>query len=795
MDYFEPAKKQRLEFMNRIAIMCCWVVMITGRAASQERVGAIKYVNDHAWSMSSTTDLATAGVKTVTLTACFPGVRGGEPEYWIYLSGTGSPEAVKVTGGSCKGDGKPGTLQFTTSGPHPAGYRISSASDGLQEALIAGRMTPTDPAGIAQSGKIIVAPGEYKLHARVAVRASNQTIDFSGSIVECYVDDSCIFVGDPLESTAVLDVTLVNPRGRPMVPSGTKPFIEVNGQKTRIYNISTRVSKTGTFGAYVQVDDDQAFLLDGLSTGLGYGVRCDATFCGSYVTAPGPFNKWSAVGWLKNLNLSPQCHGNGVDWQSGNTLRISDSVVQGYNQFGVRTGTARGGYGPTALENVYMEAGNCQNKLGNVGAAGVIAQGQRLSWSGGEGPQGKIPVFANTGNKDYRYYLVPHHAKYGYGNPLYVGRARSSGAGKISVTAPEIPGVDRFDLLRVSPPEGGRDQAPYGTGDFVVAKDVTRDSACSAGVCTFTDSQTALSSYTVAPVTYFPKISLWPGDFVLGSSSDTNSAFAAATLTIDSLAAQVVSVAGAAKPAVFADSCGALGNWTPTWIVCAAQNYPPSALYEQGAMVMAVKPNHDGGKRTNLKGRMNFSTLGSGPGHIVTLSDSDFAKTVATANNRPANDPNDAFIGYDHGNGDPTQVGISFGAPRSLSNYIGNAGDGKSWKEQLTAKAKTFAVPVVIQDGSSLTLGNGTPLSQMDIKHIEVKGGAVPPHTCTDINTASPGLAAGAQVMSVTPPSALGNLSVNAYVAKANELTLHFCNVSSQATTAPVGHYSFFLAW
>jgi hypothetical protein len=74
---------------------------------------------------------------------------------------------------------------------------------------------------------------------------------------------------------------------------------------------------------------------------LGYGVRCDATFCGSYVTAPGPFNKWSAVGWLKNLNLSAQCQGNGVDWQSGNTLRISDSVVQGYNQFGIRTGTSR----------------------------------------------------------------------------------------------------------------------------------------------------------------------------------------------------------------------------------------------------------------------------------------------------------------------------------------------------------------------------------------------------------------------------------------------------------------------
>ena len=73
---------------------------------------------------------------------------------------------------------------------------------------------------------------------------------------------------------------------------------------------------------------------------------------------------------------------------------------------------------------------------------------------------------------------------------------------------------------------------------------------------------------------------------------------------------------------------------------------------------------------------MNFSTLGSGPGHIITLSDSNFQKTIATANNRPINDANDAFIGYDQGDGDPVNIGISLGAPKSISNYIANAGDG-----------------------------------------------------------------------------------------------------------------------
>ena len=96
------------------------------------------------------------------------------------------------------------------------------------------------------------------------------------------------------------------------------------------------------------------------------------------------------------------------------------------------------------------------------------------------------------------------------------------------------------------------------------------------------------------------------------------------------------------------------------------------------------------------QGPDEFLTLGTGPGHIITLSDSNFQKTIATANNRPSNDPNDAFIGYDQGDGNPANIGISFGAPQSISNYIGNVGDGKKWLERLSAKLKMFTVPISI---------------------------------------------------------------------------------------------------
>jgi len=657
---------------------------------------SIKYATDFNWSQGNSADLSSAGAKTLTLSSCPAGVTGSEPQYYIYISGTGTAEAVNITGGTCAGDGQSGSLQFTTANSHAAGYTLSSASGGLQEALIAARFTPANPTGSSQSGNVIVPPGELKAYAKVSIRASNITVDFSGSIIECWMNTACIFVGDPASSTLFQDITLMNPRGRPTVSGGLQPFIEVNAQKTRVFNVSTRVPFSGgTFGSYVQVDDDQAFLLDGLDTSLGYGLRCDATACSPAVYAPGPFNVYSAVGWLKNLNISLQCGGNGVDWQSGNSLRITDSVIQGYAQYGVRGGTRRGGYAGLSLENVYEEVGSCTNPSGNIGQAGVIAQGKSVVYNGGVGPAGKIPQFANNGTTDYRYYVVAHNP-IGPSNPLYAGNAMSDGTSSITVTTPDIAGASSFDLLRVTP--NGMEQAPYGTGSYAVVMNVSRTSACANGVCTFTDTQAPLQNYTVAAPSYFPLLTYWPATIVLGAASDSGSPLAGARAWLQTMVSGIASVSGTAQPSAFSINCDALGHWTPIWLSCFSA-MAPQTFHQQGAMLLAVKPNADANGSLNLKGRLNFTTLGTAPGHIITLSDSNFQKTIATQNNRPDSDPNDAFIGYDQGNGDPTVIGISFGAPRSLSNYIGNAGDGSSWLERLTSTLKQFKTNVQMDQG------------------------------------------------------------------------------------------------
>src|SRR5271167_1594483 len=84
-----------------------------------------KVATDYAWSMKPAEDLGQPGNKTISLAACPLGVKGNEPEYWILLNGS---EPAKVTGGTCAGDGRPGTLQFVSHGAHTTGETVSSAS-------------------------------------------------------------------------------------------------------------------------------------------------------------------------------------------------------------------------------------------------------------------------------------------------------------------------------------------------------------------------------------------------------------------------------------------------------------------------------------------------------------------------------------------------------------------------------------------------------------------------------------------------------------------------------------------
>jgi hypothetical protein len=791
-----------------------------GLSAAQQ---STKYAGDFDWRQSPAMDLSSPGAKEVSLRACPSGVFGTWPGpsyytdprlYYVYIAGTGTPEAVKVTGGTCAGDKHAGTLQFTTVNAHAAGYTISSASSGIMEASIAAGVTLQTGNNFPykdQGGIVVIEAGIHNLWAPLSFFVNDQHVFFAGGAsVRCNLDDDCIRIGDPAHYQASNNIVLVNPSAAPQTVNGTHAMIVDFANHTSLYNVHNAMPdlvgypSVPTFGYIVEVVGDQAFTLDGLTADNGVNViRCDASFCGAHVYAPGPFKGHAgtpytggdnaAVGWLSHLEIG-NCNANGVDWESGNGVHISDSVIQGYVQYGVRGGLTKGGYSMITIDNTHFEVGSCTNPMGNIGTAGVIINGGKVSIQGGEGPAAAIPNFANTGATQYRYWIVPHAPGGIYANLQYIGTASTKGSGNIQVTFADIPVMDSFDLLRETYPVAGHYAsfaAPYGTGNFAVATGVTEASACVNGVCTVTDTQAALTSYTVPSVGWFPVLPFAVGQLVLGGLGGASGVVSAqASLSLNDLNAAGFTqnnVAGNILPAIDSPRCM---TWIggPLWAICQSSGAGNDAA-------LLLRNGITNGGHPNLKGRLNFLTS-SGPGHIVTLVDSHPEKTIGNlANYRPANDPEDTYIGCDSavcfGVG-ATRGGLSFGSQFSISNYIGNVGDGTNWKERLTAKEKIFAVPVVINRGSTLTLGSGSAISQMRIySTASVAAASVPAQSCIDVTLTIDGLTASDLITGLAPPKPLGNLSLNAFGRAANQLTLHFCNPTTAIVGIPVGVYSF----
>ena len=92
------------------------------------------------------------------------------------------------------------------------------------------------------------------------------------------------------------------------------------------------------------------------------------------------------------------------------------------------------------------------------------------------------------------------------------------------------------------------------------------------------------------------------------------------------------------------------------------------------------------------KGRRNFGHHGKAAGFtpLITLADSNWGKTWATANHRPTADANDLDLGYE-GNIDT----LYSRAEKEVREYVGKLPDGNP-QEKLSAAAKTFNVPVTI---------------------------------------------------------------------------------------------------
>ena len=702
-----------------------------------------------------------------------------------------------IQGGTCIGGAATGTILLTPTKSHSAGYTLSSSTAGWQEASNDARYAPTDPTGSLQTGVVTAAPGEYTWTARMSVHASNQSLSFEGTIVNCNMADTCLFLGDS-SSTHFSTIEVRNFRGRAMIAGGTYPMIEDNANDSRIVRAATRMARPGaSFGYLVQVDDDQAALIDGLQANLGGWGRCDAAFCSSAIYGPGPFKSAAGVLWVMNSDLTMECSGNGIDNYDGNTLHVENTVIQAFSEFGVRTGVPRGGYGSASGTNVYMEAGGCKNPLyDQVAQSGWIIEGRGLSLHGGIPATAALPNFKTNapGSTEFEYFVVLHNSALNAKSaPLYAGKALVDPA-KVSDIAVQWPGssfynnVDSYDLLRVTGANAWGRSVPYGSGNFAVASGIPAASTCTATICSLTDRNAALGTYSVQ-TGYFPRIRYWPGAIFLGSGQDTtNIASGPGYYEGESIQGINTIAPGGYNNIVFntVDGTGlSLNGGSITRVNSNVTGGDPAALMLPIANTSSATKG--------VKGRINLGS--SQPPHgdsdLLTLVDSAMNKTYATNNNRPSYDAADAALCLDqfHGFSDS---GICLRAPASISNYINSVPDNVNWKERLTATQKAFAVPVVINPGSTLTVGSGSPLAQMKIFSTgRITPAAIAPQQCADQSFAAGGLTPADSIGSVTPPAGLGRVSLNAYPGTAGTVIFHFCNPTTGSAAPPVGNYSF----
>jgi hypothetical protein len=98
-------------------------------------VGSATY-NFAAQSPTSPASL-TAGSRTITMPGGCPlGVTGTNSKHYLYVAGTGTGEAALITGGTCVSGATTGTVTLTIANSHSAGYTVSSATAGIQEAIM-----------------------------------------------------------------------------------------------------------------------------------------------------------------------------------------------------------------------------------------------------------------------------------------------------------------------------------------------------------------------------------------------------------------------------------------------------------------------------------------------------------------------------------------------------------------------------------------------------------------------------------------------------------------------------------
>jgi hypothetical protein len=153
--------------------------------------------------------LVAGTLATITLTPCPVGIdtsNNTNAPYGIYISGTGTAEAVAVTGGSCTSGAASGTILFTPGSNHAAGFTVGAANGGNQEAINVGTAGGSTHAVIQEVPTKGADVANYNIYWPVFFKASKSELIGDGAFWRCYTRSVCLMVGDYAGTTGLASI-------------------------------------------------------------------------------------------------------------------------------------------------------------------------------------------------------------------------------------------------------------------------------------------------------------------------------------------------------------------------------------------------------------------------------------------------------------------------------------------------------------------------------------------------------------------------------------------------------------
>jgi hypothetical protein len=501
------------------------------------------------------------------------------------------------------------------------------------------------------SGGTSAASNACVLGTQLTVKGWNVVLEGTGSKLKCV--STCFYINDPTigpENIAIQGFEIYAGG-----LTGTQPAILDNGQNTRIINVSAGNGVNGPerFGYFVENLNDQSQVIESLNMrGNGSFIRCDATFCGAALYAPGPFGTHAGITTISHSDIGMQCGGNGIDWHSGNNLNLgSGNIIQGYSQFAIRYDRNDGFSNRLELRDVYREVGGCTNPMGSVGQADLIVQGLVTVEDTGGATGGAVPQFANNGTNHHMFYVVAHNSGGSLSNPLPFGFADSNNVATFHLQFPRIPNAVSYDIL-VSRQVAGTDATiPWGSNGNWLASSVLDNTCAPNPVCdTVYNPAVPLNVYPAVPSLYsalfLPVLPFWPAPVVLSSSAASTGV---GTYNSPSMARPVVNVApntsfaamSSGKKENGADISAVIGNMPYNTL-----GYTGGGI-QRGFMLLGTSETY-GAAEVGRKGRLNFggfSWNGLFASDLITCRDSVLLKTMAHESLRPLADAADCALG------------------------------------------------------------------------------------------------------------------------------------------------------